>query len=395
MLKPEIFTPELEQYIINLRRELHQCPEVGFELEKTTAIVKRELEANGIAYTEKYCESSVVADINPECTDYTLAIRADMDALPVEENTGLEFSSKHEGRMHACGHDAHTAILLGTAKALKSIESELNCRVRLIFQPCEEGSDGGGKKMTANGAVDDVDAIVALHVEPLLPTGHIGIYPGASMAARRFHTIEFFGKSSHAAFPQNGNDALAMAVKAYNDIQIMFSRLNPMSNKICAINYLHAGVAENVIPDYAKMLISVRSFDLEEDEFIHNKICEFCDNAAKEIGGSAKVVDNYEAYPVVNDRAVRDNMIAAIKSALGEEYFMDMPQKMSSEDFSFFLQKTRGCMMCLGIKNEEKGCTGQLHNSDIVLDEDAFINGCKVFTEFVLLSMNGIPESDK
>ncbi len=395
MVKSEIFTSELEEYIVSLRRELHQCPEVGFDLEETTAIVKRELAANGIEYTEKYCESSVVADINPDCKGYTIAIRADMDALPVEENTGLPFSSKNKGNMHACGHDAHTAVLLGTAKALKSIEDELECRVRLIFQPCEEGSDGGGKKMTANGAVDDVDVIVALHVEPLLPTGHIGIYPGASMAARRFHTIEFFGKSSHAAFPQNGNDALAMAVKAYNDIQIMFSRLNPMSNKICAINYLHAGVAENVIPDYAKMLISVRSFDLEEDEFIHNKICECCDNAAKEIGGSAKVVDNYEAYPVINDKAVRDNMIAAIKSALGEDHFDDMPQKMSSEDFSFFLQKVRGCMMCLGIRNEEKGCKGQLHNSDLVIDEDALICGVKTFVEFVLLSMNGIPENDK
>lgn len=392
MQKSEIFSAELEKYIINLRRELHQCPEVGFELPETLKIVKRELSANGIEYTEKYCESSVVADINPDCKDYTIAIRADMDALPVEENTGLEFSSKHPGKMHACGHDAHTAILLGTARVLKSIEKELRCRVRLIFQPCEEGSDGGGKKMTANGAVDDVDVIVALHVEPLLKTGHIGIYPGASMAARRFHTIEFFGKSSHAAFPQNGNDALAMAVKAYNDIQIMFSRLNPMSNKICAINYLHAGVAENVIPDYAKMLISVRSFDLEEDEFIHSKICECAQNAAKELGGSAKIEDNYEAYPVVNDPKVRDNMIAAIKSSLGDEYFEDMPQKMSSEDFSFFIQKVRGCMMCLGIRNEEKGCTGQLHNSDIVIDEDALICGCKAFTEFVLLSMDGIEE---
>ena len=390
LIKSELFSPELEKYIISMHRALHRYPEVGFDLPRTTAIIKRELAAMGIAYTEKYCQSSIVADINPDCKDYTIAIRTDMDALPVEEKTGLAFSSENPGQMHACGHDCHMAVLLGTAKVLKSIEKELTCRVRLIFQPCEEGSNGGGKQMTANGAVDDVDVIVALHVEPLLPTGHIGICPGASMAARRFHTIEFFGKSSHAAFPQNGNDALAMAVKAYNDIQIMFARLNPMSNKICAINYLHAGVAENVIPDYAKMQISVRSFDLAEDEFIHEKICRCCENAAAELGGTAKVEDNYEAYPVVNDPAVRANMIAAVKSALGEDHFDEMPQKMSSEDFSFFLQKVPGCMMCLGIRNEEKGCTGQLHNSDLIPDEDALLCGCKTFVEFVLLSMNGI-----
>lgn len=389
-----LFSPELEKYMISLRRELHQCPGVGFDLAQTTAIVKRELAANGISYTEQYCQSSIVADINPGCTDFTIAIRADMDALPVEEKTGLPFSSKNPGKMHACGHDMHTAILLGTAKVLKSLESDLHCRVRLIFQPCEEGSNGGGKQMTANGAVDDVDVIVALHVEPLLPTGHIGICPGASMAARHFHTVEFFGKSSHAAFPQNGNDALAMAVKAYNDIQVMFARLNPMSNKICAINYLHSGVAENVIPDYAKMQISVRSFDLIEDEFIHNKICQCCENAAAELGGTARVEDDYEAYPVVNDSAVRANMLSAAKAALGEDHIDEMPQKMSSEDFSFFLQKVRGCMLCLGIRNEEKGCTGQLHNSDLIPDEDALMCGCKTFVEFVLLSMDGIPENN-
>ncbi len=391
MIKNEKFWQEIEDYIISLRRELHRCPEIGFELEKTTAIVKRELDKMQIPFTEKFCKCSVVAEINPEKKGFTLGIRADMDALPVEENTGLEFSSEHKGKMHACGHDAHTAILLGTAKVLKAIENEIDCRVKLIFQPCEEGSNGGGKVMTENGAVDDVDALVALHVEPLLEAGHIGIYNGASMAARHYHTIEFFGKSSHAAFPQNGNDALAMAVKAYNNIQIMLSHeISPMSKKICAINYLHSGVAENVIPDYAKMLISVRSFDLEEDQFIHNRIVTLCENAAKEMGGSAKIDDGYEAYPVINDPKVRENMIKAIETSLGKEFFDDMPQKMSSEDFSFFLQKTRGCMMCLGVRNEEKGCTTQLHNSDLLLDEDAFINGCKAFVQFVLLSMNGI-----
>ena len=391
MLKRETFWAEIEGYIVGLRRELHRCPEIGFDLKKTTAIVKRELETYDIAYTEKYCKGSVVAEINPEKEGFTLGIRADMDALPLEENTGLPFASEHPGKMHACGHDAHTAILIGTARALKMMEKDINCRVKFIFQPCEEGSDGGGKVMTENGAVDDVDALVALHVEPLLEAGHIGIYPGASMAARHYHTIEFFGKSSHAAFPQNGNDALAMAVKAYNNIQIMLSHeISPMSKKICAINYLHSGVAENVIPDYAKMLISVRSFDLEEDRFIHNRIVTLCENAAKEMGGRAEIDDGYEAYPVVNDMKVREKMIKAIENALGKEYFDDMPQKMSSEDFSFFLQKTRGCMMCLGVRNEEKGCTTQLHNSDLLLDEDAFINGCKVFVEFVLLSMNGI-----
>ena len=161
-------------YIISIRRELHEYPELAFDLPKTISVVKRELDSMGIEYTEKYGRSSVVAFINPERKDFTIGIRADMDALPVVEKTGLPFSSKNEGRMHACGHDAHTAMLLGTAKALKSMESDLACRVALVFQPSEEGMKSGAGELIRGGLMDEIDIIIGQHVENLLPSGSVG-----------------------------------------------------------------------------------------------------------------------------------------------------------------------------------------------------------------------------
>ena len=179
-----IIRQEDSDYIISLRRELHMYPELEYDLPMTTALVKRELTANGIPYTEEYLESSVVGFLNPEKEGFTIALRADMDALPVEEKTDLPYASRNPGKMHACGHDAHTAILLGTARALKRVEDQLACRVKLIFQPCEEGGNSGGNNLVNNGVMDDVDLIIGLHADNNLPAGHIGICPGASMAAR-------------------------------------------------------------------------------------------------------------------------------------------------------------------------------------------------------------------
>ena len=174
-----------KDYIISLIHEIHEFPEIGFELPKTIAVVKRELEKLGIEYTEKYGESSVVATINPEKRHFTIGIRADMDALLIQEKTELSFKSKIDGQMHACGHDAHTAMLLGTAKALKKMENELSCRVMLIFQPSEEGIRSGAEELVRGGVMDEIDVIVGLHIENWLTSGYIGVCAGSSMASSR------------------------------------------------------------------------------------------------------------------------------------------------------------------------------------------------------------------
>ena len=162
-----------KEYIIALRHELHEYPEVGFDLPRTLALVKRELENIGVDYSEEYGESSIVATINPEKKNFTIGIRADMDALPIHEKTNLPFQSKIDGQMHACGHDAHTAILLGTAKALYSMREKIGCRVKLLFQPSEEGIRSGAEEMVNHGVMDDIDVIIGLHVENWLESGKI------------------------------------------------------------------------------------------------------------------------------------------------------------------------------------------------------------------------------
>jgi len=206
-----------KNYIVRLRREIHEYPELEFDLPRTIAVVKRELEVLGITYTEKYGKSSVVGYINPEKTGFTIGIRADMDALPINEINDVPYKSKLEGKMHACGHDAHTTMLLGTAKALKAIEDRIHCRVMLLFQPSEEGSESGAELMVQDGIMDDID----VHIDSNLNSGCIGVCKGAAMASSRSFELEFFGRSAHAALPHSGNDALAAAVDAYNGIHLM------------------------------------------------------------------------------------------------------------------------------------------------------------------------------
>lgn len=382
-------------YIIGIRREIHRHPELGCDLPNTVSIVKRELDSMGIPYTEQFGKGSVVGYIGKP-DGFTIAIRADMDALPLQEKTGLDFSSEIDGVMHACGHDAHTAMLLGAAKGLKRAEKELNCRVKLLFQPNEEGwgNDGSGAKMMCeNGVMDDVDLVIGAHVENWLDAGKIGVCPGKSMAACHPCTIEFFGKTAHATLPHSGRDTLAMAVSAYNDIYLMKAReISPFAEHIISISSLQAGHTHNVIPDYAKMMISVRTFDMELDQFIYRRIREICERAAAERGGTCKIEEKVDALPVINDQKLSKLVLASAAKALGDDQIATMPIKLSSEDFSFYMENKPGVFLRLGTRNEAKGCVTMPHNNDFLIDEDAFLKGSMTFVQFVLDNMNGIPE---
>ena len=383
MEKKALFCQEDEEYVVAIRREIHQFPETEYDLPVTTALVKRELDAMGIPYTEKYGKMSIAAELNPGGKGCT-AIRADMDALPVTEKTGYPFSSKNPGKMHACGHDAHTAILLGTARVLKRIEDELPCRVRLIFQPCEEGADSGGRMLEAGGVMEGVDAIVALHCDNEVEVGKIGICKGASTTTRHRYHLEFFGKTAHAASPQAGCDALAMAVKTYNGIQTISRRLDPSEPYLLSIGALRGGKVDNVVCDYADMLISVRTFAPERDTLICEQIHMIAEHAAEEMGGSVRVDDRVEAPAVMNDPLLSEQMREAADKELGEGSGIDIPPKMSSEDFSFLMKETPGCLIRLGTRNEALGCTQALHNPDFRIDEDSLMNGVKTFVRFIL-----------
>lgn len=380
-----------KDYIIALRRELHQYPEVGFELPRTIALVKRELDQMGIPYTEKYGKSSVVATINPEKSHFTIGIRADMDALLIQEKNDIPYRSQTDGKMHACGHDAHTAMLLGTAKALQAIREQVNCRVKLLFQPSEEGFESGAAYMVQDGVMDDIDVIIGVHVENWLESGSVGVCKGNSMASSRTFQIDIYGRSAHATLPQTGKDALAAAVRTYSDIQFMLSReINPFSQYVCSIGKLQAGTSQNIVADHAMMLGTIRTFDMELDAYLIKRIEEIANAAAEGIGAKAQVTSHLKTQVVYNNPYVSDLVLDCAKKLVGEEKIAHMPIKLSSEDFSHYLTKKPGVFIRLGTRNEEKGCTTLPHNNDFMIDEDALPIGSAVCVQFVLDHMNGI-----
>ena len=380
-----------KDYILSLRHELHEYPEIGFDLPKTISVVKRELERLDIVYTEKYGESSVVATINPEKSHFTIGIRADMDALLIEEKTDLPFISKIKGQMHACGHDAHTAMLLGTAKALKAMEDKIACRVMLIFQPSEEGVRSGAKELVNGGLMDEIDVIIGMHVENWLESGTVGVCKGSSMASSRNLRIDFYGATAHATLPHTGIDALAAAVRTYNDIQYMLAReMNPFAKYVYSIGKLEGGTTQNVIADHAYMLGTIRTFDMEVDSFLIRRIGEIAESCAKEIGARAEVNSSLKALVVYNNPYISDLVLDSAAKVVGAENIVHMPEKLSSEDFSQYLTQKPGVFIRLGTRNAEKGCTTLPHNNDFKIDEDAFPIGTDTCVQFVLDNMNGI-----
>ena len=380
-----------KEYIISLRHEIHEYPEIGFELPRTIAVVKRELDKLGIPYTESYGESSVVATLAPQKKHFTIGIRADMDALLIREKTDLPFKSKIDGQMHACGHDAHTAMLLGTAKALKAMEDQLACRVMLIFQPSEEGIRSGAEALVDGGVMEEIDVILGMHIENWLPSGSVGVCAGASMASSRNFRVDFYGATAHATLPHSGVDALAAAVRTYNNLQYMTGReINPFAKYVCSVGRLEGGTTQNVIADHAFMLGTIRTFDMELDAFLIRRIEQIAQNAASEVGARAVLDTSLKAFVVYNNPYLSGLVLDSAKKVVGEEHIVKMPEKLSSEDFSQYLTKKPGVFLRLGTRNAEKGCTTLPHNNDFMIDEDAFPLGTDTCVQFVLDNMHGV-----
>jgi len=371
---------ELFLHAVFVRRELHACPELGFDLEETVAIVKAELDHYGIAYTEKYGKGSVVAEIGSG--EKLLALRADMDALPVEEKTGLPYASKISGRMHACGHDSHMAILLAVARYLKSVESSLPCKVRLIFQPSEECAESGAKLLVENGVMDGVDHIICTHCENGLECGNIGVCAGDYMAACVPLSIKFFGKSAHATLPAEGVDAIAMATNAYNKMKEAVESIAEDRQYIWSVGKLSGGTAHNVISDYCEMEISFRFYDMMFAEQVKCAVYKICETLAQDFGGRVEINWNMSTGPVHNDREIVDRFKTAVTSCGLPIQVIE--QRMSSEDFGWYQTKSRGMLFLFGTRNESTGCTTLIHCSDFKIDENGMKAAIKAFITYAL-----------
>jgi len=381
--------------MIEQRRQLHMHPEIGFDLPLTTALVRQELERIGIPYTEKYGKSSIVATLGKPDAKFTIGIRADMDALPIQDRKSVLYHSQIPGHAHACGHDAHPAMLLAVARGLCSIQDSLHCRVKLLFQANEESFDSGARRMVQDGVMDDIDVIIAGHVANSLDSGSVGFYEGLSLAASRPTLIRFFGREAFDGNPQEAIDALAMAVNTYNEIQMMLAReLDPLDRFRCSINALNAGCTNNIIPAYAEMKMSIRAFSLDTDAYIYRRVCEIARKNAEMVGGNAEVDGQQKAIPMICDHAVTRRLRAAAAKVVGEDELLDMPQKMNGEDFSYFLEQKPGTFFMIGTRNVDKGITAMEYSTRYDVDEDALLDGVEIMMQFVLDNMDGFATNE-
>lgn len=369
-------TPSDYNYAVECRRYLHRHPETLFDLENTVAFVRGELDKMGIAWSEAG-PSSVTAWIGPEDAKTRIGIRADMDALPVEEINDLPYKSKIKGKMHACGHDSHTAVLLAVAKYLKENEAALSRRIRLIFQPAEESAVSGAKMMLDAGVMEGVDEAICTHCDNTVEVGELVICPGDYMAACVPITITFFGKTSHAAFPQNGVDAVAMGVEAYQAMKAAVAEEGGDTPYIWCNGRLSGGTAHNVVPDRCEMDISFRFYDSDFAARVEKRVRAICEDIATRFGGRCEINWTISTVAVHNDEAASLAFEKTVKDAgmtIGR-----VPPRMSSEDFGWILSRAKGFIFRFGTRNEEKGCVGPSHRNTFMIDEDGMKAAIKAF----------------
>lgn len=373
---------ELFDYMQRIFRQLHMYPEIGFDLPKTVALVATELDALEIAHTDKYGQCSVVAQIGERADVPTLAIRADMDALPIQEITDVPYKSRIDGAMHACGHDSHTAILLTVAKVLKSMENELPCNVRLLFQPSEEGELSGARMMAENGCLDGVDAVICVHCEGTLESGNLGIQFGDAMAACVPLTLVFHGVTSHATLPENGVDAIAMAVESYGLLKEMVEQEAAGRPYIWSVGVMKGGAVHNVIADRCEQKISFRFYDDAFAERVRQRTEQIIHDIAARYGGTAELHWQMSCPPLNNAKHMTDQMMAvANRLAIPMKV---IPAKRSSEDFSWFTRRVPGMIFRYGIRNEQNGCIYTAHRPDFKIDEPAMCSAVLAFVNFAL-----------
>ncbi|NJE01817.1 M20 family metallopeptidase [Thermococcus sp. JdF3] len=354
----------IEKEIIAWRRDFHMHPELKYEEERTSRIVEEHLREWG--YRIKRVGTGIIADIGEG--EKTIALRADMDALPVEEENDVPYKSRVPGKMHACGHDAHTAMLLGTAKIIPKHIDEFNGRVRLIFQPAEEGGNGA-VKMIEGGALDGVDAVFGLHVWHDLPSGVIGIKEGPFMAGAGIFKARIIGKGGHGASPHQTVDPIPIAAEAILALQTIASRnISPIETGVVSVTAVQGGTAFNVIPEEVEMKGTIRFFKHEIGELIQRRMGEILEGVTKAHGASYELSIEELVPPTVNDGSMTE-----FARKVAEKYGLkhgDVEPTMGAEDFAFYLQKVPGTFLTLGIYNEEKGIIYPHHHPRFDVDED-------------------------
>lgn len=376
--------------VVDLRRRLHRRPEVGLDLPETQATIVQALDGFGLEVRTGRELSSVVAVLEGERAGPTVLLRADMDALPVHEDTGLPFSSETEA-MHACGHDSHMAMLVGAARVLAGRRDALAGRVLFVFQPGEE-SWGGARIMLEEGLLDEEagpDLAFALHVFPNVPSGTVAVRAGPMMASSDIVEVTVHGRGGHASAPFNALDPVPVACEVVQAIQtFMTRRVNPFDPAILTVGRIQAGTTSNVIPETANLLATVRAFSEQTRSLVLEGVRRVADgvSAAHDMRAETEVKPG---YPVtVNDAGAATFVLETAAAAFGAERALDLPNPvMAAEDFSYVLQRVPGAIAFLGVRPPGVEEPAMLHSNRMLLDEDAMATGIALHTALVLRSL--------
>ena len=378
---------EVESYVIDMRRYFHENPELSCQEFKTQEKIMEELDALGIPY-EKAGSTSLIAKINAGKGSKTVALRADTDALPVIEQSGVPFTSKNPGVMHACGHDAHTAMLLGAAKILAGMKDELPGEVRLFFQEGEE-MFAGANKIIAAGGMEGVDAVFGMHGMPGMETGFYDLTPGFRMAGCDTIYIKFEGISGHGSAPHKAKDTIHPACMFVNDIQgIVTKNVDPLESVVLSVGKFVGGTKANIVAKYTELDISMRYFEPQVREIVHAAIGRHANAIAYMYELQVEVNIEPSAVALRNDEVVTQIASEAAEKVFGPQRNIETRKLMGSEDMPFYFQHAPGAFALLGYQNEAKGSIYYPHHEKFNLDEDYFKYGTALHVQFAVDFLN-------
>ena len=381
----------LQNELVGLRREFHQIPELGDNLPETQARVCAELDKLGIPYKKNTLDSGIIALIEGGQPGKVIALRADMDGLPITEATGLPFASKHEGKMHACGHDTHITMLLGAAKILSENKADLKGTVKLIFQTGEETCTGS-KTMLKEGVLENphVDAVFGMHIgsliDPTIPAGKVIVTPGCCMASYDHFILRVKGTGCHGSTPEKGVDPIVVASNIILALEEVIAReVASTKAAVITIGQIHAGFAYNVIPN--EVLIEGTTRALEEDvrQYLGKRIGEIAESVAKAYRAECEYTMLWGAAPVVNDAEMAALAAEAAVEVVGADNVITSrpAPNMAGEDFAYYLMERPGAFMFLSSANPAKHTDIPHHNPKFDVDEDVLWNGSAVFVSIV------------
>lgn len=380
---------DLQDYLVNMRRDLHKIPELGFDLPKTREYVCKKLDEYGIEYTLSKKDSSIIARIKGAKPGKTIALRADMDALPIKEENAVDYISTHEGNMHACGHDTHASMLLAAAKVLKKHEKEFNGEVRLLFQTAEEIAKGA-PIVIENGGLENVDIVFGTHIGTIISkdikAGTFIICPGPIMASFDRFIIKVKGVGCHGSTPEKGIDPINIAAHIITSLENIAAReFNACVPNVLTIGMIHAGSQYNIIPGEVLIEGTTRALNQQVREKLARRIGEISKSIAEAFGGSVEFTMDWGAPPVTNDKEAAIFAANAVREVVGDNDLITSVEypNMGGEDFAYYLEKVPGAFMFLSSANKEKGTDIAHHNCHFNVDEDVLWKGSAAFVAIV------------